>query len=306
MMLRSPIHLQRKVVLNQSNWFDLALAWASLFKLRIVALLLFVALASAFVAGSGRVQLVDVAILIATGVMAASGAGAINHYVERRVDAVMSRTSNRPLPSGRVRQQKVVLVVGLCLITLAALVAVPFKPWLAFFSSLGALVYDVIYTVWLKHRTRWNVVVGGAAGACAVLGGWAAVDAEWWAPLPLLLSIMVFLWTPPHFWSLAIVHCEDYRMARVPMLPAVVGQRGAALWSLGHVVALVAVSLVPAVIGALNQIYLVLSATAALTFLITATRLLFAPCVRNARGHFRMSMVYIAVVFAAAVLDVAL
>ena len=171
----------------------------------------------------------------------------------------------------------------------------------ALYVFLGAFVYGVVYTVWLKRRTWLNIVLGGLAGSFAVLAGAAAVDPGL-APAPVILAVVLFLWTPPHFWSLALVYERDYAAAGVPMLPVVVGARVAARVILAHTALLVALSLLPVAFG-LGWIYLLGAATGGAYFLLTSTRLVAAPTARAAMTNFRASLLQLSLLLAGAMLD---
>jgi protoheme IX farnesyltransferase len=183
---------------------------------------------------------------LAIAVLGASGAaGAFNHYYERDIDRLMQRTHLRPFASGLFTPSAWWLVGFLALLGASvALAAVTGGSIAAVFVFLGAFTYGIIYTVWLKRRSLWNIVIGGLAGSFAVLAGAAAVDP---APqvFPAVLAIVLFLWTPPHFWSLAAAKADDYARAGIPMLPIAVPPHAWTLAILTHTVALVAVSLVP-------------------------------------------------------------
>lgn len=279
------------------------LTYVWLLKLRIVVLLLFVSLGAAVVAANGSPGAVPMALLLVAGGMAAGGAGALNHYLEVDLDRSMERTRNRPLVSGRIAHPRSALGLGLVLLVLAAAIALPTNAWQGLFILLGAFIYVVVYTMWLKRRSAWNIIVGGAAGSCAVLSGWAAIG-PWWVPEPLLMALLLFLWTPAHFWSLAIVRAGDYRRARVPMLPVVVGPAVAARWVLAHVVAVDLVSVILAVAGHFGFLFLITALAAGTLILAASLWLALRPDVGSARRLFRVSIVYLAAIFLGMVLDV--
>lgn len=227
----------------------LARVWeivSKLFKVRIVGLLLWEALAGALLAApSWRGIAADILAVMISGALAAGGASAINEYLERDLDAQMHRTRNRPLPKGDVAPW-VALLLGLVALALGIGLAFGYRWELGWFVTAGAFIYLVIYTIGLKRRSVLNIVIGGAAGSCAALSGAAAVG-HWNAPATWILAGLIFLWTPSHFWSLALAFREDYRMAGFPMLPAVTSPRAAAGWILLHAAAtaLAALSLAP-------------------------------------------------------------
>jgi protoheme IX farnesyltransferase len=207
----------------------------TLFKLRVVLLLLFAAAGGAVLAAAGGAALSgwDMLLLLISGGMSAAGASALNQYIERERDGLMQRTRRRPLVAGALRRPWWAVAAGLGLVGLATLIALPFNAPLAFFNLLGAIIYVAVYTLWLKPRTLLNIIIGGAAGSCAVLSGGAAVGA-WSDPGVWLLALLVFAWTPTHFWSLALAYRDDYAQADVPMLPVHTSPRRAAGWILLH------------------------------------------------------------------------
>jgi len=206
---------------------------SKLFKLPVVALLLFTAVTGAFL-GSGRWPGIGALLLLSlTGGLAAAGSSAINQYLEHEADSQMARTRDRPLVTGAIGRSVWIPLVGALLIVIPTSLVLPHNPALALLVALGAIVYLGVYTMWLKPRTPLNVVIGGVAGSCAVLSGGAAVGA-WTDPGVLGLALLLFLWSPTHFWSLALACQEDYARARLPMLPVVTTRRRAASWSLVH------------------------------------------------------------------------
>jgi heme o synthase len=204
-----------------------------LFKLRIVFLLLVAATGGAFLAAGGWPGLGVLALTWVTGGMAAAGASALNQYWERHSDGSMGRTEKRPLVNGEIKNPGWVPVVALLLIFVPSLAVLPTHPALTFFLLLGAFIYVGVYTIWLKQRTLLNIVIGGAAGSAAVLSGSAAAG-FWNHPGALVLSLILFLWTPFHFWSLAIMYRDEYQRADVPMLPARTTPHQAAWWVMSH------------------------------------------------------------------------
>lgn len=224
-----------------------------LFKLRVAALLTFVAIATAFVAAEGRPPLGALGVLALAGLLSASGSAALNHYFDRDIDAVMPRTRNRPIPSGRVAPG-VALALGLSLVFLSLPVALTLNPWLALFVALGATFYIPVYTLILKRRTWLNIVIGGAAGSFASLAGWAAIHQQV-TPAGWLIAALLFCWTPPHFWAFALVHADAYRKANVPMLPVVVGQAPTIRWIFWHALFLALLSAGLGGVARLGPIY---------------------------------------------------
>ncbi len=276
----------------------------NLFKLRIG-----VAIALAAVAGlavtpgalrSWQVVVVTLAVLVAS-----AAAGAFNQYAERDLDARMARTRNRPFVSGALVHGPMWLwVIGA--MTAASVLAAAFAAnWLAaFYVFMGAFTYGVVYTVWLKRRTWLNIVVGGLAGSFAVLAGAPAVTPSL-SPASIWLAVVLFLWTPPHFWSLAIVYRDEYAGAGVPMLPVVVGDARCARIILGSAAVLVASTLMPAFHG-LGWIYLAAALAGGAYFISACVALLRNPGRSAARASFRASLVQLSLVLFGAIADTAL
>jgi protoheme IX farnesyltransferase len=197
-------------------------------------------------------------LLFAVTVLAASGAGALNHYLDRDLDARMPRTARRPLPSGRIRHGWHVVLLGVGLVALAVSVALwRLHPLVALHVFLGAFTYVVVYTVWLKRRSWLNVVVGGLAGSFAVMAGGALARPELCLP-PVLFAAVLFFWSPSHFWSLAIAYREDYAGARIPMLPVVRSETETVRGILLNTAGLLVSSALPFLAGVLGWTYLLI------------------------------------------------
>jgi len=243
--------------------------------------------------------------LVLAVLFASAAAGAFNQYVERDIDARMARTHGRPFVTGVLQHGPFWLWVIAALLGASVLAAALATNWIAAaYVFLGAFTYGVVYTVWLKRRTWWNIVVGGLAGSFAVLAGAAAVSP---APGPeaLALAVVLFLWTPPHFWSLAIVCRRDYAAAGVPMLPVVVGEARAARAICMSAWLLVLASLVPALFN-LHLVYLAFAAAGGAYFLARCHALVRRPGRMLARRAFLASLVQLSAVLLGAMADVAL
>jgi len=270
-----------------------------LLKLRIDALVVCVALAAAVAAGTPSPQ--TLAVLAAACLLASAGASAVNHYVDRDADARMERTRGRPLPSRRVRDPRLALRLGLGLIAASQAVAAPLLGLLpAAYLLAGALTYAVLYSWWLKPRTPYSIVWGGAAGSFAALAGWetAGSTAE---PAALLLAAVLFLWTPSHFWSLAIVLERDYRAAGLPMLSALVGARRTAEAVVLNTVGLVAASLLLAPF--VGWPYAALAVPAGAGYLACTLALRRRPDRERAWRAFKLSGLYLLALLAGLVLS---
>jgi protoheme IX farnesyltransferase len=273
-----------------------------LFKLRIGVMIMITALVGLAVTPGAALSLGQLLTLALSVLIASASAGAYNQYYEHDVDHLMARTRRRAFVTGALRRTPawLLLIVGL----LAGAVAAAWwslNAMSALFVFLGAFFYAVVYTVWLKRRSWLNIVVGGLAGSFAVLAGAAAVN-PLLGPLPLLLALVLFLWTPPHFWSLAIANRADYAAAGVPMLPVVVGSERAARVVLHSTVALVVASLLPCLFGA-GWIYLAGAAAGGSYFVFRAWQLARAPGRATAMASFFASLVQLSLLLAAATID---
>jgi len=241
--------------------------------------------------------------VIALAVLGASGAaGAFNHYYERDLDRLMWRTRGRPFATGAFRPSWWWLAGFVVLLAASlALAAAAGGGISAAYVFLGAFTYGVVYTVWLKRRSAWNIVVGGLAGSFAVMAGAAAVDAT---PqlVPTVLALVLFLWTPPHFWSLAAAKGDDYRNAGIPMLPLVAPASAWTLAILAHAVALFAISLVPLFYG-YGLIYGLGAGLGGAYFVWKSWRLHCAPTKQNAMANFFASLIQLGLLIVGVVLD---
>ncbi len=269
-----------------------------LLKLRIDALVVCVALAAAVAAGTTTPQ--TLIVLAAACLFASAGASSVNHYVDRDVDARMKRTRTRPLPSARL-QPRAALWLGVALVAASQAVAAPLLgPLPAFYLLAGALTYAVVYSWWLKPRTPYSIVLGGAAGSFAALAGWQTA-ASTATPAALLLAAVLFLWTPSHFWSLAIVLERDYRAAGLPMLSALVGARRTAGAIVANTVGLVAVSL--ALAAFVDWPFLALAVPAGLGYLACTLHLRSRPDRERAWRAFKLSGLYLLLLLVGLVLS---
>lgn len=236
--------------------------------------------------------------------LGSSSSAVFNHWYDRDIDRIMARTANRPLVRHSLDNPNHVLWLAACLLVAGVSLAVWFfNPVVAIHLFLGAFFYGVVYTVWLKRRTWLNIVLGGLAGSFAIMAGAASVEPTL-CVLPLLLALVLFFWTPSHFWSLAIHLKEDYQKAGVPMLPVVVGEHKAALYIFANTLLLVMASFLPWLFGQLGLIYLTGAVVAGLLFLSENWRLIRLPTQEMGRRNFLGSMRYLAILFVAIVTDV--
>ena len=271
-------------------------------KPRVVALIVFCAVIGMFLATPG---MVPPGLLVAATVgiwLVAGAAAAVNCLLERTIDAVMTRTCNRPLPRGDLSPVQTLVfagvIGGLGLRILYQLVN-PLTMWLTLGTFVG---YAIVYTVLLKPLTPQNIVIGGASGAMPPVLGWAAVSGQV-APEALLLFLIIFAWTPPHFWALALYRTEDFARAGLPMLPVTHGRRFTVLYVLLYTLILFACSLLPFAYGMSGWLYLVTAVVLGGMFLRYAIRLYVAYSDALARRTFRFSIAYLSVLFGALLVD---
>jgi len=285
-----------------ADWRD----YYALMKPRVMSLVVFSS-ACALWTAPGHINpfLAFVAILcVAVG---AGAAGALNQWYEADIDAVMKRTMNRPLPTGRLTAGEA-LAFGITLAVGSVAVMGLAVGWLAaLILAVSILFYVVIYTVWLKRRTPQNIVIGGAAGAFPPLIGWAAVTGDV-TTLPWLMFAIIFLWTPPHFWALALFMEADYAAAGVPMLPVTAGARATRVQILGYALALAVVSLLPWALGLTGWVYGTTAAGLAVIFVAQAVAVFRNPATTAAamqpeKRLFKFSLLYLFLIFAALVVD---
>ena len=274
------------------------------FKLRIGFAIMFCALAGYAVTPGAAISPWQILVMAFAVFLSSASAGAFNQYAERELDARMKRTRNRPFVTGALQTSWLWLSsIGAILLLAVAAAAFVLNAYVALYVFLGAFVYGVVYTVWLKQRSAWNIVVGGLAGSFAVLAGAAAIDpAAAFAAEPAILAVVLFLWTPPHFWSLATALHEDYKRAGVPMLPVVVGDAKAAKIILAHTVVLVAVSLLPFAFG-LGWIYLAGAVTGGALFIKRSIELVRDPGPKRAMTNFHASLIQLGLLLLAAIVD---
>ncbi|GAC1342896.1 MAG: heme o synthase [Acetobacteraceae bacterium] len=284
--------------------------WFALLKPRVVSLVVFTGLIGLLLApGSLHPVLAFTAVLCIA--LAAGAAGAINMWYDRDIDALMRRTANRPIPAGRIEADAaigfgVTLAAGsVLLMYLATNLAA------ATVLAVSILFYVFVYTMWLKRRTPQNIVIGGAAGAFPPVIGWAAVTGSI-DPMPLLMFAIVFFWTPPHFWALSLYASGDYARAGVPMLPVVAGARATRRQVAFYTVVMVAVSMLPWLLGYTGLVYGATAAVLGLGFVAASARVLFDKQAadgrsltgdRPARFAFRYSLAYLFLVFLALAVD---
>lgn len=277
-------------------------AYWELMKPKIVLLLDFTAI-MAFLVPLATINIVRLVAVMVAGTLASGGAGAINSYLDEDIDRTMKRTSGRPIPQGEVSPRNA-LLFGISLIGTGLLVAVLILPLIAaLFVFLGAAIYVLFYTKYLKRRTTLNIVLGGSAGSCAPLAGWAAATGNVSAAAPWLMALLVFVWTPSHFWALAMRAVGDYSKAGIPMLPVVVGEKRTAQYIAMNTFLLVPLSLALVPFG-FGLLYLAVAGLLGLGMILLDLKLVANPTKAQAWAAFKFSSPYLAIVFLAMALDV--
>jgi heme o synthase len=274
--------------------------YVTLTKPKVQSLLLLTTVTTMYVAGDPSVSLVALTVL--GGYLSAGGAGAVNHWFDRDIDAQMARTATRPIPSGRVAPGAALAFgIGLAVLSFVQL-TLTVNLLAAALAFMGFLGYVFVYTVWLKRRTPQNIVIGGAAGAVPPLVGWAAVTGEVGSPALYLFAI-VFYWTPPHFWALSLLMKREYERVGVPMMPVVHGEDETRRQIVLYTVLLVVLTMLPVVFGFFGALYAVAAAALGAAFLWHSIRLQRSADRRSALRTYLFSLGYLAALFCAMVAD---
>ena len=278
-------------------------AFVMLTKPRIIELLLITTVPSMILAHGGMPRLSLVVITIVGGALAAGGANTFNMYIDRDIDRLMERTQGRPLVTGAITPRSA-LLFGIALEVVAFVLFSLFVNWLSAFLALGAcLFYVFVYSLWLKRTSRQNIVIGGAAGAAPALIGWAAVTGSL-SLNPIILFAIVFFWTPPHFWALAIKYADQYEAASVPMLPVVTSIKATATRMVIYTVVIFGLSIWFHVAADMGFVYLSVALIGGLVFLWRTLGLLRKPTSVQAMKVFVYSNVYLGALFIAMAIDV--
>ena len=277
-------------------------AYVALTKPRIIELLLVTTVPTMIVAAQGMPSIWLIVSTVLGGAFAAGGANAINMYVDRDIDRVMKRTQGRPLVTGAVTPRAA--------LTFAIVLEVVAFVWLwalvnllsAVLAVAACLFYVFVYTLWLKRTSKQNIVIGGAAGAVPVLIGWSSVTGTLgWAPI--VLFGVIFIWTPPHFWALAIKYKDDYSRAEVPMLPSVMSMRATGVRIVAYTIALWALTLLFSPVADMGDLYLVSAVVLGAVFVWLTVGLLRKPTTEQAMKVFGYSITYVTLLFAAMAVD---
>ena len=282
-----------------------AASWRDFYEMckpRVVMLMILTSLVGMFLAVPGMVP-VDVLIFGNLGIALVAGSGAVvNHLIDRKIDIIMKRTHNRPVAQGRVEPRQAAvfaIVIGVLGMAILLFLVNPLSAWLTLASFIG---YAFIYTGYLKHATPQNIVIGGLSGAMPPLLGWAAVTGTI-EPGALILVLIIFAWTPPHFWALAIHRKEEYAKSGVPMLPVTHGEFVTKVHIIVYTVMLIAASVLPFFTGMSSWLYLASALALGVGFLVWSIILMVRPGPTTAMDTFKYSILYLAVLFVALVVD---
>ena len=279
-------------------------------KPRIVVLLVITAVtsmyaASKLVTGASQLDYLDYLHIIVAGALASAGSSALNHYYDKDIDPKMSRTSSRPIPSGRMSPSNVLLygLIVSCVSVIYGFFAL--NAVSAFFIAVGIFSYVIIYTVWLKRKNTSNIVIGGIAGSAAAWAGWAAATGSM-DLLGFLVGFLVFVWTPSHFWCLAMKIKDEYAQAEVPMLPVVIGMQKTSKFILGNTLILIPFSLALVIIpDGLGLVYAIIASVSGGLMLVYHYKLTKTPTSEFAWKAYKVTAPYLTIIFVAVALDAA-
>jgi protoheme IX farnesyltransferase len=284
---------------------EATLTWKNYLELckpKVVVLLVFTAIVGMLLAVPGMPPLPNL-IYGTIGIgLASASAAAINHFLDQKSDAKMARTQNRPLPTGQLNSNNVLIFaafIGVIAMLILAFLVNLLTAGLTFLSLIG---YAVIYTVYLKHMTPQNIVIGGAAGAAPPVLGWCAITGEV-HPHALLLFLIIFIWTPPHFWALAVAKRDEYAKAKIPMLPVTHGSQHTRLQILLYTILLLVITCLPYLTGMSGLIYLFTAIILGLGFIYYAIKLMRLKDDKTAMKTFFYSINYLMILFAALLID---
>ena len=277
-------------------------AYIALTKPRIIELLLVTTVPTMIVAAEGVPGLWLVVATVAGGTLAAAGANAFNMYVDRDIDKLMVRTQNRPLVTGAIEPKHALVFAFVLEIAAGVLLWTTVNPLAAILAVSACAFYVFVYTLWLKRTSRQNIVIGGAAGAVPVLVGWAAVtNSLGWAPV--LLFALIFFWTPPHFWALAVRYADDYKAAAIPMMPTVASQRSTGNQIVAYALVVWAVTGAFHVVAGMGWLFGAVVIIAGGLFVAHAIGLRVKPSARQAMRLFAYSITFVTVIFGAMAID---
>ncbi len=297
--------MSKTATISANNLEAVSVSWRDYYEItkpRVVALLVLTALVGMCLSVPGVIpwQLLIPAML---GIgMLSSAAAAINHIVDQRIDSVMARTTNRPLPNGRISQRNAIVFAAMLAVLGFAMLYALVNPLTAWLTLSGLVGYGFVYTMYLKRATPQNITIGGLAGAIPPLLGWTAMTNEI-HPHALLLVLLIFTWTPPHFWALAIHRKNDYAKVNIPMLPVTHGVNFTKTQILLYTVLLFVVGLLPYLVGMSNWLYLLGAVALNLIFFMYAWKLKFSADENTAMDTFKFSIIHLMLLFVVLLVD---
>ena len=294
--------MQNSRTYSQNSFLNILREFIVLTKPRVNLLIMFTAIVGMLLAHQSTLNY-ELILFASIGIgLAASAAAIINHVVDQRIDSIMDRTKSRPLVNGSIKPLHAIYFALFLSITSITMLYLLVNALTALLTFLSIIIYSVIYSVYLKNLTSQNIVIGGIAGAMPPLLGWTSITNQI-EPFPLVLFLIIFLWTPPHFWALAVYKYEDYKKADIPMLPVTHGRDFARLHIFLYSILLFCITLFPYVLGLSGFIYLTGVVLIGLKFTIDAYSLMISKSAAEAIALFKYSITYLAVLFALLLLD---
>ena len=294
--------MQNSRTYSQNSFLNILREFIVLTKPRVNLLIMFTAIVGMLLAHQSTLDY-ELILFASIGIgLAASAAAIINHVVDQRIDSIMDRTKSRPLVNGSIKPLHAIYFALFLSITSIMMLYLLVNALTALLTFLSIIIYSVIYSVYLKNLTSQNIVIGGIAGAMPPLLGWTSITNQI-EPFPLVLFLIIFLWTPPHFWALAVYKYEDYKKADIPMLPVTHGRDFARLHIFLYSILLFCITLFPYILGLSGFIYLTGVVLIGLKFTIDAYSLMISKSAAEAIALFKYSITYLAVLFALLLLD---
>ena len=294
--------MQNSRTYSQNSFLNILREFIVLTKPRVNLLIMFTAIVGMLLAHQSTLDY-ELILFASIGIgLAASAAAIINHVVDQRIDSIMDRTKSRPLVNGSIKPLHAIYFALFLSITSIMMLYLLVNALTALLTFLSIIIYSVIYSVYLKNLTSQNIVIGGIAGAMPPLLGWTSITNQI-EPFPLVLFLIIFLWTPPHFWALAVYKYEDYKKADIPMLPVTHGRDFARLHIFLYSILLFCITLFPYILGLSGFIYLTGVVLIGLKFTIDAYLLMISKSAAEAIALFKYSITYLAVLFALLLLD---
>ena len=294
--------MQNSRTYSQNSFLNILREFIVLTKPRVNLLIMFTAIVGMLLAHQSTLDY-ELILFASIGIgLAASAAAIINHVVDQRIDSIMDRTKSRPLVNGSIKPLHAIYFALFLSITSIMMLYLLVNALTALLTFLSIIIYSVIYSVYLKNLTSQNIVIGGIAGAMPPLLGWTSITNQI-EPFPLVLFLIIFLWTPPHFWALAVYKYEDYKKADIPMLPVTHGRDFARLHIFLYSILLFCITLFPYILGLSGFIYLIGVVLIGLKFTIDAYSLMISKSAAEAIALFKYSITYLAVLFALLLLD---